>query len=291
MTVLRELADRGTCIVMVEHRLGSCLSTVDRLVRMEDGQIIADEAAAEVNRDALRDAGFYLPLTNTPSPDLLQIAPQNPVNPSGQPLLEAQGLRYQYPNSPGEHVALDDVSIQLFPGERVALLGTNGAGKSTLLSALSGCLQAGPIRTQSKVIDVPQDPDLALFCATVEAELAYGARDHGLPQAEINQRVQSCAQALSITDLLHRVPQALSRGQRLRVAVAACLACSPQVLILDEPTAGQDREQVERMMQGLRQSMAHGALLFATHDLSLAQEHATRILVVDQGQIVAGGLP
>jgi energy-coupling factor transporter ATP-binding protein EcfA2 len=134
------------------------------------------------------------------------------------------------------------------------------------------------------VIDVPQDPDLALFCSTVQKELAYGPADHRMSPDAVSSRVRDAAEALSIDDLLDRPPQALSRGQRLRVAVAACLACTPDVLILDEPTAGQDREQVERMMDGLRESMSSGALIFATHDLELARRHSTRILVMEDGK-------
>jgi energy-coupling factor transport system ATP-binding protein len=137
-----------------------------------------------------------------------------------------------------------------------------------------------------RVIDVPQDPDLALFCSSVAKELAYGPRDYGLSGTDLQDRVRRSAHALSLDDLMERAPQALSRGQRLRVAVAATLACAPEVLLLDEPTAGQDRIQVERMMAALREAMSGGVLVFATHDLELARRHATRVLSMDQGRIL-----
>ncbi len=99
------------------------------------------------------------------------------------------------------------------------------------------------------------------------------------------------AAALSVEDLLERAPQALSRGQRLRVAAAAALAGAPAVLLLDEPTSGQDHAQVERMMAALRAAMAGGALVFATHDLDLALRHATRVMTLRGGAVAADGPP
>ena len=289
MTVLRSLADNGTCIIMVEHRLGACLDLADRLLLMANGLFSSETPAKDIDRDELRRSGFDLPSEHQMDTDLRSIQPDTPSKTTGRPLLEAQNLRYCYPGHSVSTPALDRASIQLFRGERVALLGANGAGKSTLLKSLCGTIDAGPIQCIGHVIDVPQDPDLALFCATVRDELGYGPMDHRMSQPEIDKRISECAEALSIADLLERPPQALSRGQRLRVAVAASLACHPDVLILDEPTAGQDREQVERMMTGLRSTMANGALLFATHDLSLARKHATRILVMEHGQILEKG--
>lgn len=281
--ILRSLADGGTCVVMVEHRLGSCLTQVDRVIRMHEGQVLSDLSIHAVDRVQLRAEGFYLPPEGEVE-DLRSIQGDDPTPLIESPLLDAEDLRYIYPSSPDPRPALDGVSLRVAAGERIALVGSNGSGKSTLLGALSGRLDAGTTRGSPRVIDVPQDPDLALFCSTVQKELAYGPADHRMSPDAVSSRVRDAAEALSIDDLLDRPPQALSRGQRLRVAVAACLACTPDVLILDEPTAGQDREQVERMMDGLRESMSSGALIFATHDLELARRHSTRILVMEDGK-------
>jgi energy-coupling factor transporter ATP-binding protein EcfA2 len=285
--VLRSLADGGTCVVMVEHRLGSCLDQVDRVIRMQEGQLLFDQSAHDIDRSQLRAEGFYLPPEGELE-DLRSIQGDEPTPLIESPLLDAENLRYIYPSSPDPRPALDGVSIRVGAGERIALVGANGSGKSTLLGALSGRLDAGTTRGSSRVIDVPQDPDLALFCSTVQRELAYGPTDHRMSPEAVSSRVREAAEALSIGDLLHRPPQALSRGQRLRVAVAASLACTPDVLILDEPTAGQDREQVERMMDGLRDSMSSGVLIFATHDLELARRYSTRILVMEDGIFAKG---
>ena len=153
----------------------------------------------------------------------------------------------------------------------MAILGVNGVGKSTLLRAL-----AGPER-----IEVPADPDLTLFCGTVREELAYGARERGLPGTE--EHVLRVARALRIEHLLDRPPHASSRGERLRIAVGAALCTRPTVLLLDEPTAGQDEDAIERLFAGLGELVPDAAVLFATHDPGVARRHAHRAIVLGEG--------
>lgn len=269
MGQLRRLADGGIAILLVEHRRRAVLPFADRVVEMEDGRIVSDRPAKDEE------------LVHEP-----HAAPTSaPVQP-GRAILQARGLTHRF----GPVLALDGVDVCLRAGERVALVGRNGAGKSTLLGLLAGHIK-GRVHRDGRVVDVPQDPDLALFCATVRSELAYGPTEARLAVDRVSERVAAAADALSLTDLLDRPPQALSRGQRLRTAVAAALTCRPDALLLDEPTSGQDHEQVERMMCGLRSSLADGLLVFATHDLELARHHATRVLVLDEGQIVREGAP
>ncbi|MFT5685904.1 MAG: energy-coupling factor transporter ATP-binding protein EcfA2, partial [Myxococcota bacterium] len=210
-----------------------------------------------------------------------------PVEAPGARVLSAVGLRHRYEGT--EIDALAGVDLTLCAGERVALLGGNGAGKSTLLGLLSGRIEGGP--DLPGTVTVPQDPDLALFCPTVAAELAYGPREAGLSGTDLETRVAQAADALSITDLLDRAPQSLSRGQRLRCAVAAALSCRPGILLLDEPTSGQDHDQIERMMIALRAGLSDGVLLFATHDVDLALRHATRVIVLHDGRKIADASP
>ena len=137
---------------------------------------------------------------------------------------------------------------------------------------------------------VPQDPDLSLFCPTVFDEIAYGPRELRLDAATVDRRVSEHASALTLHELLDRAPQALSRGQRLRTAVAAALSCGPDLLLLDEPTAGQDGAQVEALLLALSAPSAP-SLLFATHDVDLVLRHATRAVVLVDGKLVADGDP
>ena len=202
-------------------------------------------------------------------------------------LLTAADLSFGY----GDQRVLSATSISIRAGERIALLGANGAGKSTLLQALAGQIDAGPVACGGRIIDVPQEADLTLFCATVRDELAYGPRESRRSVEEVERRVNAAASALNVASLLAEPPQGLSKGQRVRVAVAAALACLPEVLILDEPTIGQDRAQCDPMFEGLACHMQHGALIFATHDRRLARAHATRIWEMDGGRIIRDCAP
>jgi len=310
---LRGLADGGVAVLMVEHRIEACLPFVDRVVQVDAGRVRRDDpVAAWQDEGPAIDAASALGLT---LPGRIMIARagleetgmepdgtgHEAVEPnrdparttSGTPLLTVQGARYTWPGA--DRPALDGVDLALRPGERVALLGGNGAGKSTLLRVLAGELEPGGPgagRTPAvRIVAVPQDPDLALFCETVREELAYGPADARLPRPDVEARVVAAADMLSVSDLLDQAPQALSRGQRLRTAVAAAVACAPDVLLLDEPTSGQDHAQVARMMAGLARGLDGGALVFATHDVDLALRWATRVVVLSAGRVVAAGPP
>lgn len=274
MERLRGLADAGVAVVVVEHRLGPTLPRADRVVVMSGGQVVQDVAPAAVDREQLAGLGLRWPGEDE--------EPAGAEVDLGPVLLEAGPLRFRYPAAGADALAIDGLTLRA--GERVALLGANGSGKSTLLAALSGDRDAGRVRVEGRLLDLPQDPDLTLFAETVRDELAHGPREQRLPDAEVAARVERCARDLSVVDLLDRAPHALSRGQRLRVAVAALLACEPAVVLLDEPTSGQDHAHVERMMETLRSPRR--ALLFATHDEALARRHATRILRMQGGRFV-----
>lgn len=304
MRQLRAACDEGAAALLVEHRLEQCLPFADTLVILgEDGVVLAQGAARPLSpalEAVMERLGLDAPelwrlgrlVSPTPVDRLQRRAgrspPPSPVfTPTGPPALQAGPLRHRYDRA--APLALDVSSLKLYPGERVALVGGNGAGKSTLLLALRGALPAGPVSTSGRIVHVPQDPDLSLLCETVAEELALGPAEAGLGGELLLARVRRAAEAFGVDGLLHMAPQALSRGQRQRVAVAAAVATAPAVLALDEPTAGQDSASLERLMLGLR--AFPGALLFATHDLRLTLRHATRAIVMVDGQIVRDGPP
>lgn len=299
MSELRALAATGTSVLLVEHRIPQVLEYVDRVLVMDAGELVAraDRAAIEGGDveilEVLRRLGLTLPgwldLVDRIGGDPGERSwPRQPVaDLPREHLLEAGPLSWSFAR--GAPPVLASVQIALRRGERVALIGSNGAGKSTLLGALAGVYRAGRVRCSGRVVAVPQDPDLALFMGSVEDELAYGPREQRLTAGAVAARVESAARALSVHELLPHPPQALSRGQRLRVAVAAALATEPAVLLLDEPTSGQDLAHVERMLKVLDACV--GALLFATHDIDLALRHATRVVIMTEGQVAWSGPP
>lgn len=304
MRQLRAACDDGAAALLVEHRLEQCLPYADALVILgDDGAVLAQGPARPMDAAvaaALERLGIDAPelwrferlVHPTPIAALrrrpgLSPPPAPVFTPTGPPALQAGPLRHRYAR--GAPLALDLERLTLHPGERVALVGGNGAGKSTLLLALRGALPAGPVRAQGRIVHVPQDPDLSLICETVRDELALGPEEAGLQGEALTARVRRAAAEFGIEALLDEAPQALSRGQRQRVAVAAAVAADPAVLALDEPTAGQDSASLERLMLGLR--AFPGALLFATHDLRLTLRHATRAIVLHEGRVVRDGPP
>jgi cobalt/nickel transport system ATP-binding protein len=212
--------------------------------------------------------------------------------------VDVSHLSFSYPDG---LPALQDVSLRIAPGEKVALVGPNGAGKSTLLLHLNGILKGqGEImvcgmalseatlgRIRAAVGLVFQDPDDQLFSPTVLEDVAYGPLYLGLPEDEVRRRVSAALQAVGMAGKEGRVSHHLSTGEKKRVAIATVLAMEPEILVLDEPTAGLDpraRRGLIRLLAELPQTM-----LVSTHDLRMVAELFPRTAVLDQGRMVADG--
>jgi energy-coupling factor transport system ATP-binding protein len=258
LAALVRASARGVAVLLAEHRLERCLPWATRVVVLEHGTFAGPGALDRLVTPARRSW------------------PPDP--PPGEVVCEIRGLDVRR----GPRAVLAEVDLTLRRGERVALLGPNGSGKTSLLGTLSGRLTGRPV--VSGVLEIPQDPDLTLFGATVRDEIAYGPRDRRLAAD-----AAPLASAFGLDTLLDRAPQSLSRGERLRVAVAAGLACRPDLLLLDEPTAGQDPDAVEAVAAALRTGMSGGALFFATHDEGFARRHATRMLRIVGRQLTDDG--
>ncbi|HWR40456.1 MAG TPA: ABC transporter ATP-binding protein [Patescibacteria group bacterium] len=217
----------------------------------------------------------------------------------GLAAVEARDLYHRYGKK--EEYTLNGVSLRVKRGERVAVMGRNGAGKSTLLSHLAGLKapQQGDVRIAGisfggklplgMVGMVMQNPDLMLFQTSVRREIEFGLHNLRLPPAVIKERYKRVVENFSLDRLQDDSPLALSRGQRLRVAIAAVVAMAPLIVFLDEPTTGQDKRNMDGMMAALREQV--DTLVFGTHDVEIALAHATRLLVLDQGRLAADGAP
>ncbi|MET0900265.1 MAG: ABC transporter ATP-binding protein [Mycobacterium sp.] len=215
------------------------------------------------------------------------------------PAVRVSGLSYTYPDG---QVALDGVELSVAAGERVALLGPNGAGKTTLMLHLNGVL-TGTIGTveisgitlsrktlrdiRRRVGLVFQDPDDQLFMPTLAQDVAFGPANFGVRGDELADRVRRALEVVAMTDLADRSPAHLSGGQRRRAALAAVLACEPEILVLDEPSANLDpvaRRELAETLQTLSATM-----LIVTHDLPYAAQLCDRVVVIDHGRVVADG--
>jgi cobalt/nickel transport system ATP-binding protein len=215
--------------------------------------------------------------------------------------VEISHLSFAYPDG---HVALQDVSLSISTGEKVALVGPNGAGKSTLLLHLNGILTAqagqGSIRINGLPVDrlnlariramvglVFQSPDDQLFSPTVFEDVAFGPIYQGQPEREVRQRVQEALAAVQMSDYVHRVSHHLSVGEKKRIAIATVLSMRPSILVLDEPSAGVDPRARRGLINLLRELPQ--TIIVTTHDLRLVQDFIPRTVVMDQGHVVADG--
>ena len=219
------------------------------------------------------------------------------------PVIRLDHVRFVYPAT--GVVAVDDLSVAIGAGESVAVIGRNGAGKSTFARLLDGLLRptSGTVAIAGRDIrDVPvrrlaaevgyvfQQPSHQLFARTVAEELAFGPRNLGLSAAQVAERVTDAADAFDLTELLSVHPYRLSGATRKMVAMAAVCAMRPRVLVLDEPTTGQDHRTAERIGEHVRRLVARGdTVISLTHDLRFVAEVATRVVVLDAGRLAADG--
>ncbi len=215
-----------------------------------------------------------------------------------RPIIEIKHLSYTYPDG---KQALQDISLHIHPGEKVALVGANGAGKSTLLMHLNGVLNGEGIITvdgialnkktaraiRAKVGLVFQNPDDQLFSQTVYEDVAYGLVYQGRSDREIDEGVRQALEAVGMRAYEDRNPYHLSSGEKKRAAIATVLSMQPQVLALDEPTAGLDPRS-RRELIDLLIKLPYTSFI-ATHDLDMVARIATRVVVLEMGSVAANG--
>ena len=219
-------------------------------------------------------------------------------------LLRAEVLTYVYP---GGVPALDRVDLTVERGRRLAILGPNGAGKTTLLLHLNGTLRptsgrilvdgapvgwdrAALLAWRRRVGLVLQDADDQLFAPTVFEDVSFGPLNLGLGRDEAEARVREALDALGIADLADRATHMLSFGQKKRAAIAGAIAMRPEILLLDEPTAGLDARSARRLLATLADLEAGGTtLVFTTHDVAMAHRFAHDAVLFQDGRIVGRG--
>lgn len=214
-------------------------------------------------------------------------------------LTEARDVRYTYPDGTR---ALDGVTFRIGHGESVGVIGANGAGKSTLLLLLLGVLLAdsGEVRVGDMTVTkrtlphirehvgmVFQDPDDQLFMGTVFEDVAFGPRNLGLEEPEVERRVANALDTVGISHLRDRAPYRLSGGEKRAAGIATVLSMEPDILVLDEPTAGLDPKARRRVI-GLLRGFDHTRIV-TSHDLDMVLDVCTRVIVLADGRVAADG--
>lgn len=218
------------------------------------------------------------------------------------PHVRIEGLCYRHE---GGTELFENLNLEIKHGEFLALLGHNGAGKTTLAGHLMGFCRpvSGKVLLYGNDISMYstsqlskqvgylfQNPDSQIFTDSVFEEVRFGLKNLGIPEEEIKRRVNSALEMMELSAYRKRHPHALSRGQRQRLAVASILALEPDLLVLDEPTTGQDRGHIRKFLDKIRELNRLGkTVVLITHDMELAAEYAERVVVMKQGKIFLDG--
>lgn len=278
--------NHGMTIIMIEHRLEATLPYVDRVVLMEKGQITLDDAPNVLQANPNYQARFGLGDVIEQNPAALHA----PEVQNREPLLVLDEVWAGYRKKD----ILRGVDFELYPGDFSALVGPNGAGKSTLALVAAGLLKPrkGKVRFAAGKryrpgLDVAllfQNAANQLFTDSVEEEVAFAPHNYGCFQPDNHQQVMTEADLLALAE---RRPNQLSVGQQQRTALAACLALRPALIILDEPTLGQDWGHLQQLMNYLMLLNANGtAILLISHDEKLVQRYVRHVALIQDGQII-----
>ena len=227
-----------------------------------------------------------------------------------EPIIKIENLSYTYPSTTK---ALTDITLEVYPGEYLAIVGANGAGKTTLCMFLNGVIPnvvggrvSGTVRVcgmdtfEHHVYDIAQnvglvlqDPESQLFSADVRSEIAFAAENRGVPREEIIERMQEVLKIVRLEELATRLSDELSGGQKQRLAIAGNLIVRPQILVADEPTSQLDpvgKEEVFSTLSSLNKDFGM-TVVIASHDVDEIERYADRVIVLDHGSIILQGPP
>ena len=318
----------GATTIIIEHRLEDVLyRPVDRILLVNDGELLFNGSPDELLSSTLllengireplyvtvlRQLGFDTRsaqnLSQLDALDLSDLALPDRVlkdkkDSSSDSILKVEGLSVSYGDNPA---IIEDLSFSLKKGERLAIVGKNGAGKSTLAKALCGFVPSqgkltykGQDISQDSIAErserigfVLQNPNQMISQTMIFDEVALGLRLRGIEEAEVEERVYEVLKTCGLYSFRKWPISALSFGQKKRVTIASILVLKPEIIILDEPTAGQDYKTYTDIMNFLDSLQKQGhTIVMITHDMQLMLEHSDRCLVVVEGKIIADDKP
>lgn len=318
----------GATTIIIEHRLEDVLyRPVDRILLVNEGELLFNGSPDELLSSklllengireplyvtVLRQLGFDTRsaqnLSQLDALDLSDLALPDRVlkdkrDSSSDSILKVEGLSVSYGDNPA---IIEDMSFSLKKGERLAIVGKNGAGKSTLAKALCGFVPSqgkltykGQDISQDSIAErserigfVLQNPNQMISQTMIFDEVALGLRLRGIEEAEVEERVHEVLKTCGLYSFRNWPISALSFGQKKRVTIASILVLKPEIIILDEPTAGQDYKTYTDIMNFLDSLQKQGhTIVMITHDMQLMLEYSDRCLVVVEGKIIADDKP
>lgn len=309
LSLLRQLVDEGMTVLIVEHRVEDVLKIrPDRVMLMSEGLVTYLGST-----DGLQSAVDYHEV-KLPAPLIMKMAaldpapgngPVSPVDAGDEPvpLVQFENVSFGYERSVE---VLHGINLSINRGDVIGVLGPNGAGKTTLVKHAIGLLKpkSGKILVEGRETSelsvaeiastlgyVFQSPSHMLFAPSVKEELSFGPKNLGHRLEDIEKEVKEAIEIVNLSGLEENPPLALSFGQQKRVTIAAILAMRSKILVMDEPTAGQDYKNYMDFMDSILRLPNFEAILFITHDIDLAVVYANRVLMVSEGTLVADGAP
>ncbi len=311
LDMVRRLANEGMTVLMVEHRVEDVLRiNPERVMFLSDGEIRylggLDGLSRAVNYHEVKlpAQDIVSRAREDPAPQPLQILPGTSRAASDdRPLVQFDAVGFGYD---ADAEVLHSINLDIHRGDVIAVLGANGAGKTTLVKHAIGLLKpktgrvlvGGRDTRDMSVAEIAgtlgyvfQSPSHMLFAPTVYEELAFGPTNLKHPKDEIEKEVKEALTIVNLAEREQEPPLALSFGQQKRVSIAAILAMRSRILVMDEPTAGQDYQNYLSFMDSILQMPGFEAVLFITHDVDLAVIYANRVLLVSDGRLVADGTP
>lgn len=308
LQAFRKLADEGIAVMIVEHRVEDVLSIhPDVFMYLDDGKMTY-LGGTEGLMDAVDYRRIKLPAEvvlerarRDPAPVFIP-APRSEVR--SETLVHFEGVYFRYNEDAPE--VLKNLNFDINAGDVIAVLGHNGSGKTTMVKHALGLLKPTEGRVLLEGVEtrkmtvaqaahtvgyVFQSPSQMLFAPTVREELSFGPKNLEFPDDIIKQNVEWAIETVNLKSEMDMPPLALSFGQQKRISIAAILAMRSRILMMDEPTAGQDYWNYQAFMDAILQMPGFDAVIFITHDVDLAVIYANRILLVYNGEIVADGKP
>jgi energy-coupling factor transporter ATP-binding protein EcfA2 len=314
LDMVRRLADQGMTVLIVEHRVEDVLRIhPDRVMFLSDGLIrylgeLGGLSKAVNYHEVKLPANDIVELARLDkAPAELHILPgvTQPVGSSSESpaLVRFEDVDFGY--DPDVEV-LHGLNLEIKRGDVIAVLGPNGAGKTTFVKHAIGLLKprhgrvfvAGRDTREASVAQIAstlgyvfQSPSHMLFAPTVHEELAFGPTNLKHPADQIEKEVKQALKIVNLSEKEQDPPLALSFGQQKRVSIAAILAMQSRILVMDEPTAGQDYQNYMNFMDAILQLPGFEAILFITHDVDLAVIYANRVLMIADGRLIADGTP
>ena len=311
LDAVRALADEGMTVLLVEHRVEDVLRIhPQRVLYMSAGEIRylgdVDGLSRVVNYHEVKLPAEQIVqrARRDPPPAEINVLPGAArAESEKEALVRFENVAFGYES---DVEILHGINLEIKRGDVIAVLGPNGAGKTTFVKHAIGLLKPKSGRVlvndkdtkESSVAEIAstlgyvfQSPSHMLFAPTVREELAFGPTNLKHPKSEIEKEVQEALRIVNLSEVEQDPPLALSFGQQKRVSIAAILAMRSRILVMDEPTAGQDYQNYMNFMDAILQLPGFEAILFITHDVDLALIYANRILLVADGRLVADGAP